>query len=348
MKSYLRPAALDTGGDAVGLTAAGRAVPLFGGRCACSLVETIEWARGRPRRSTWAAAVEVEWPRAFTAAPPAPFDRPRLMGILNVTSDSFSDGGDHLDAAAAVEHGLRLAAEGADIVDVGGESTRPGARPVPVAEELRRVLPVVERLAAGVTVSIDTRKAEVMRAAVAAGARFINDVSGLTHDPGSLETAAASGAFVVLMHMAGEPATMNEAPPRYEQCALEVFDWLEARVAACEAAGIARDRLVVDPGLCFGKHEPENLDLLRHLALFHGLGCPVMLGASRKGWTEAIETGWTPKERLPATLAATQWALGQGVQLFRVHDAAAHRQLLTAWQALADPCTGGTSAGAAA
>jgi dihydropteroate synthase len=343
LTSYLRPAALDAGGDAAGLTAAGRAVPLLGGRCACSLVETIEWARDRLRRSTWAAAVEVEWPRAFTAARPAPFDRPRLMGILNATPDSFSDGGDHLDPATAVEHGLRLAAEGADVVDVGGESTRPGATPVPVAEELRRVLPVVERLAtAGVAVSIDTRKAEVMRAAVAAGARVINDVSGLTHDPASLETAAASGAFVVLMHLAGEPATMNLAP-RYEQCALEVFDWLEARVQACEAAGISRGRLIVDPGLCFGKHEPHNLDLLRNLALFHGLGCPVLLGVSRKGWTEAIETGWPPKERLPATLAATQWALGRGVQLFRVHDVAAHRQLLTAWRALADAPDGGAS-----
>ena len=342
MRSYLRPAALHAGGDAAALTAAGRAVPVLGGRFACSLAESIEWAPGQPCRSAWPEAVEVDWPRTFTAARPAPFDRPRLMGILNVTPDSFSDGGDHL-AATAVEHGLRLAAEGADVVDVGGESTRPGAAPVPVAEELRRVLPVVERLAAaGVTVSVDTRKAEVMRGAVAAGARVINDVSGLTHDPASLEAAAASGAFVVLMHMAGEPATMNVAP-RYEQCALEVFDWLEARVQACEAAGISRGRLIVDPGLCFGKHEPHNLDLLRNLALFHGLGCPVLLGVSRKGWTEAIETGWPPKERLPATLAATQWALGRGVQLFRVHDVAAHRQLLTAWRALADAPDGGAS-----
>jgi dihydropteroate synthase len=344
LTSYLRPAVLHAGGDAAALAAAGRAVPLLGGPFACSLAEAIEWAPGRLRRGTWAAAVEVEWPRAFTSARPAPFDRPRLMGILNVTPDSFSDGGDHLDPAAAVEHGLRLAAEGADIVDVGGESTRPGATPVPVAEELRRVLPVVERLAtAGVRVSIDTRKAEVMRAAAAAGARIINDVSGLTHDPASLETAAGSGAFVVLMHLAGEPATMNVAPPRYERCALEVFDWLKARVGACEAAGIPRGRLTVDPGLCFGKHEPENLDLLRNLALFHGLGCPVMIGASRKGWTAAIEAGWPPRERLPATLAATQWALGQGVQLFRVHDVAAHRQLLTAWQALTDSPDGETS-----
>ena len=310
------------------------AVPLLGGRLACTHVRVIEWQPGGPRRDTWCAAAEIEWPAAFTAPRPAPFDRPRLMGILNVTPDSFSDGGTHADAKAAIAHGLRLAAMGADIVDVGGESTRPGANEVPAATELRRVLPVVEALvAAGVVVSIDTRKAAVMRAALAAGATILNDVSGLSHDPDSLALAAASGAWVVLMHMAGPPATMNLAP-RWEQCALEVHDWLAGRIEACVAAGIARARIVADPGLCFGKHEPHNLDLLRHLALFHVLGCPVMLGASRKGWTAALETGWAPAERLPASLAAAQWALDRGVQLLRVHDVAAHRQLLMAWSAL--------------
>ena len=218
---------------------------------------------------------------------------------------------------------------------------------VPAEVELRRVLPVVEALArAGVVVSIDTRKAVVMEAAVAAGARIINDVSGLTHDPQSLPVAAASDAFVVLMHMAGEPLTMNRAPA-YEQCALEVFGWLEGRILACERAGIARARLVVDPGLCFAKHEPHNLDLLRHLTLFHGLGCPILLGASRKGWTAALETGWPPAARLPSTLAAAQSGLDQGVQLFRVHDVAAHRQLLTAWRALADVGSQNEQAGTA-
>ena len=233
------------------------------------------------------------------------------MGILNVTPDSFSDGGAHADAVGGVAHGLRLVAEGADIVDVGGESTRPGCRAGAgrggaAAGPARRARRWPRQ---GVTVSIDTRKAAVMEAAVAAGAAIINDVSGLTHDPRGLEVAAAaSSAFVVLMHMAGEPATMNLAPS-YEQCALEVFDWLAARVAACEAAGIARDRIIVDPGLCFAKHEPHNLDVLRHLALFHGLGCPILLGASRKGWTAAIEPEWPAGERLPASLAAAQWAL---------------------------------------
>lgn len=339
-RTYLRPTALHRGLEALALAAAGRAVPLLGGRVACSLFEEIVWPANVAPTSRWLAVgtLDRRHPHLvpLAAARPSPFDRPRLMGVLNVTPDSFSDGGEHAGAEAAVAHGLRLAAEGADVVDVGGESTRPGAREVPAEEELRRVLPVVERLAAaGVAVSIDTRKAAVMRAAVAAGAKLINDVSALTHDPASLQAAAESGAWVVLVHLQGTPETMNLAP-RYERCALEVFDHLAGRVAACEAAGIARERLIVDPGLCFGKHEPENLDLLRNLALFHGLGVPVLLGVSRKGWTEALELGWPPRERLPATLAATLWALDRGVQLFRVHDVAAHRQLLTAWEALAD------------
>lgn len=309
-------------------------VPLLGGRLFCARVEAIGWRPDEPRVGTWHAAAAISWPAAFTAPRAAPFDRPRLMGVVNVTPDSFSDGGAFLAAERAVAHGLRLAEDGADIVDVGGESTRPGALPVPVEEELRRVVPVVEALVrAGVTVSIDSRKAVVMEAALAVGATILNDVSGLTFDPRSLEVAARSEAFIVLMHMAGEPATMNRAP-RYEACALEVFDWLAARVAACEAAGIARQRIVVDPGLCFAKHEPHDLDVLRHLALYHGLGCPVLLGASRKGWTAELERRWPAAERLAASLAAAQWALDRGVQLLRVHDVAAHRQLLLAWAAL--------------
>jgi dihydropteroate synthase len=343
MSRYLNPLVCRGGS---GLVASANAVPLLGGRLTCTLVEAIDWEPGTHRHGRWIGATEVDWPLAFTAGRTAPFNLPRLMGVLNVTPDSFSDGGMHADMAAAVEHGLRLAAEGAAIVDVGGESTRPGAEPVSVAEELRRVLPVVAALVArGVTVSIDTRKAAVMAAAVAAGATIINDVSGLTFDPDAARVAAESGAFVVLMHLAGEPATMNVAP-HWEQCALEVHDWLADRIAACANAGIDRRRLIVDPGLCFGKHAPDNLDLLRHLALFHGLGCPVLLGASRKGWTAALEAGWPAADRLPASLAAAQWALGQGVQLLRVHDVAAHGQLLTAWRALTE-LADGTSPGEA-
>ena len=307
---------------------------ILGGRLVCAAAEIIEWGSGRPRVSAWHDADSVAWPATFTAPRAAPFDRPRLMGVLNVTPDSFSDGGAYATPERAVAHGLELAREGADIVDVGGESTRPGAAPVPVEEELRRAIPVVEGLArAGVTVSIDTRKAQVMAAALGAGAQIINDVSGLTWDRRSIEVAAGSAAFVVLMHMAGEPATMNEAPC-YEACALEVFDWLAARIAACEAAGIARERIIVDPGLCFAKHEPHNLDVLRHLAMYHGLGCPVLLGASRKGWTAELELNWPAQDRLASSLAAAQWALDRGVQLLRVHDVAAHRQLLQGWRAL--------------
>lgn len=335
-RTYLRPAALHFGAEAARLVQAGAAAPLLGGRVACSLLERISWREGGEPCRTWHAAEATILPSALTAPRPDGFAQPRLMGILNVTPDSFSDGGVHATTDAAVEHGLQLAAQGAHIVDVGGESTRPGAVEIPAEEELRRVLPVVERLAAeGVPVSIDTRKAEIMAAAVAAGATMINDVSGLTHDPAALAAAAGCKAGIVLMHMQGTPATMNLAP-RYRCCALEVFDHLAARVEACVAAGIARERLLVDPGLCFGKQEIHNLDLLRNLALFHGLGCPVLLGASRKGWTAALETGWKAQERLPATLTAAARALDQGVQLFRVHDVAAHRQLLTAWQALAD------------
>lgn len=339
---YLRPAALHAGHELTALVAAGRALPLLGGRLGCSLFELIVRHADATLERCWLRPDELprHQPAIATllgrmqAPRRPPLDRPRLLGVVNVTPDSFSDGGAHLAADAAVAHGLALAEAGADMVDVGGESTRPGAEPVPEAEELRRVLPVVERLAAnGVAVSIDTRKAAVMRAALKAGATIINDVSGLGFDPASLETAAGSDARVVLMHMQGEPATMNLAPA-YRHCALEVFDHLEARIAACVAAGIARERLVVDPGLCFGKDEPHNLDLLRHLALLHGLGCPVLLGVSRKGFTAAIETGWPPKARLPSTLAATMQALIQGIQLFRVHDVAEHRQFLAAWAAL--------------
>ena len=309
-------------------------VRLLGGRLACERAEVIEWAPGTPSHTMWHDADAIDWPHSFVRARATPFDRPRLLGVLNVTPDSFSDGGSNADPKDAVAHGLSLAREGADIVDVGGESTRPGAVTVSDDEELHRVVQVVEALAQrGITVSIDTRKATVMEAALAAGAQIINDVSGLTHDPRSIEVAARSSAFVVLMHMAGEPATMNDAP-RYEQCALEVFDWLVTRVAACEAAGINRERILVDPGLCFAKHESHNLDVLRHLTLYHGLGCPVLLGASRKGWTARLDREWPARERLPASLAAAQWALDRGVQVLRVHDVVAHRQLLVAWRAL--------------
>jgi dihydropteroate synthase len=355
-KLYLRPLDLHWGiaGDA--LLRHGQALPLLGGSASCTLLEAVLWdGEAEPSRTllrpdglaAWREGLEAPLQEradellALLQSPrPAPWSRPRIMGILNVTPDSFSEKGEHVTPQAALAHGLKLAREGADILDVGGESTRPGARLVPVEEELRRVLPVVEGLVQeGIAVSIDSRKAAVMREAAKAGAAILNDVSGLTFDPDAPAAAAATGAMVVLMHMRGLPATMNQAPS-YRQCALEVFDELEARILKAEAAGIPRQRLILDPGLCFAKHEPHNLDVLRNLTLYHGLGCPLMVGLSRKGWAAWIQERHRPKERLFASLAAAQWALERGAALLRVHDVAATRQMLDAWLTLrgAMPC----------
>ena len=259
-------------------------------------------------------------------------ERPRIMGVVNVTPDSFSDGGRYQGTQAAIAHALQLEAEGADILDIGGESTRPGAAPVDVREELRRVLPVIAGLAGRVRVplSIDTRKAEVMRRAAAAGVRLINDVSALTHDPDSMRAAQETGLPVVLMHALGDPRTMQDRP-HYADVVLDVYDMLAARIADCEAAGIPRERLVVDPGIGFGKTLAHNLALLGSLGIFHGLGCAVMLGPSRKSFIGKL-TGAAAGDRLPGSLAAALLGAAQGVQLLRVHDVAATRQALAVWQ----------------
>ncbi|WP_448580658.1 dihydropteroate synthase [Thermaurantiacus sp.] len=258
---------------------------------------------------------------------------PKIMGILNVTPDSFSDGGRLADARAAIDAGRRMADAGAAIVDVGGESTRPGAAPVPRDEELRRVIPVIEGLARlGVAVSVDTMKAAVMREALSAGATMVNDVSALTHDPESLGVVAASGAEVVLMHMKGTPATMQQAP-RYGDVVGEVRAFLDARVAACVAAGIAEDRIIRDPGIGFGKTLEHNLALLRNL---RALGAPLMLGASRKALIGAL-TGAGVDDRLPGSLALALHAAATGCAWVRVHDVAETAQALALWAAC-NPC----------
>ena len=260
-------------------------------------------------------------------------DRPRLMAVLNVTPDSFSDGGDFFDPERAIGHGLALLAAGADIIDVGGESTRPGAAPVSVEEEISRVVPVVRALAErGARVSIDSRHAPVMRAALAAGAAILNDISGLA-DPDGLALAAEAKVPVVLMHMQGEPGTMQQAPD-YDDAALDVYDWLEARVNACLAAGIPLARIVVDPGIGFGKTLAHNLDILRNLALYHGLGAALLLGVSRKRFIAALSRDEAPKERLPGSLAASLEGLNQGCQIIRVHDLAAFAQARAVWEAI--------------
>jgi dihydropteroate synthase len=261
-------------------------------------------------------------------------DRPRVMGIVNVTPDSFSDGGRWLDPQAAVAHGLQLEAEGADILDIGGESTRPGAEPIGVEEELRRVIPVIAALAkqARAPLSVDTRNAEVMRRAADAGAGIINDVAALAYDPEALRAAAERGLPVVLMHAQGDPRTM-QVDPRYDDVVLDVYDWLDARIAACEAAGIPRERIVVDPGIGFGKTVDHNLALIGSLSIFHGLGCPILLGASRKSFIGRLSGGVPADRRMPGSVAAALMGAAQGVNILRVHDVAATCQALAVWEA---------------
>lgn len=269
---------------------------------------------------------------------------PRIMGILNVTPDSFSDGGRLADAQAAIAAGIALHAAGAHIIDVGGESTRPGATPVPLDEELRRTIPVVEGLAkAGVPVSIDTMKAGVMRAALAAGATMLNDVSALQADPDSPGVAAGTSAHVVLMHMPGNPQTM-QGMASYADPVAEVMAHLQARIAAAETAGIAHARIIADPGIGFGKGLAHNLAILKRLEAFHALGVPLLLGASRKSLIPAIlEQGnaasprSTPipvTDRLPGSLAIALRGAEAGVQWLRVHDVEATVQALKVWAAV--------------
>jgi dihydropteroate synthase len=242
------------------------------------------------------------------------------MGIVNVTPDSFSDGGDYAEAGAAVARGIALAEAGADILDIGGESTRPGSAPVSADEEMRRVVPVIRSLAErGLCVSVDTRHAAVMAAAVAAGARIINDVTGLTGDPESERVAAHSGAAIVLMHMLGEPQTM-QADPVYADTTLDLIDYFADRLARLDALGIDRSRISLDPGIGFGKKDPHNLLLLNELAAFHLFGCPITLGVSRKSFVGRLSRGEPPKERLAGSVTVAALGLAQGVQIVRVHD----------------------------
>jgi dihydropteroate synthase len=355
---YLSPRALGLLAALAPMVAAATALPLAGGPLAFSACEVAIRGSEGVQRTTVSIVDLRRWmanqgdgavarvarsldallrPRQHPCG--GPLSRPLLMGIVNATPDSFSDGGEHFDSAAAIAHGQRLAHAGADILDIGGESTRPGAAPVAPKEEAARVLPVLQGLSQlrasfpQLLLSIDTRHAAVMRAALAQGIDIINDVTALTGDPESLAVAARSSAAVVLMHMQGEPRTMNLAP-RYDDVALDVFDYLEARIAACTAAGIAPERIIVDPGIGFGKRGPQNLAILRSLALFHGLGCPLLLGASRKALGSEAEGRLPPKERLPTSLAAAMHALNQGVQLLRVHDVAETRRVVELWTRL--------------
>ncbi|MGE5525899.1 MAG: dihydropteroate synthase [Rhodospirillaceae bacterium] len=259
--------------------------------------------------------------------------RPLIMGVVNVTPDSFSDGGRHVEADAAVSHAHRLLHEGADILDIGGESTRPGAHPVPLEEERRRVLPVLEALTGvAAPVSVDTRTPALMREVIAAGASMINDISAL-EGPEALEIVAQSDVTVCLMHKQGEPQTMQDDPV-YADVVGEVTDYLQRRIEAARAAGIADDRIVVDPGFGFGKTLEHNLELLRSLHRIASLGAPVLAGLSRKGMLGRI-TGRSVDDRIHASVAAALIAVQNGARIVRVHDVAATRDALRVWTAVA-------------
>jgi dihydropteroate synthase len=342
MQRYLRPLELSWGADARRAIAAGRAGRLGGSESiAFSAVERIARVGDQIECDAVAyrdltnepllAAIERRRPLAARFAPPA------LMGIVNVTPDSFSDGGLFATSDAAIAQGLRLAEEGAAILDIGGESTRPGSEGVSEQEELARVVPVIEALAgAGHIISVDTRKADVMRQAARAGAQIVNDVSALSYDPQSLTLAAQLGLPVILMHAQGDPKIMQRNPV-YVDAALDVYDWLESRIIACESAGIPRDLLVVDPGIGFGKTLTHNLAILQQTTLFHGLGVALMIGLSRKSFMTKLTGEKTAARRVAGSLGGAVHAALNGAHMIRVHDVEATRQALAVAKAMVDP-----------
>lgn len=300
-----------------------------------------ELARDRPDapRIIPADAVPGAALARLTAPRPAiaglSLDTPRVMGILNLTPDSFSDGGEFADPEKAQAQARRMLAEGADMLDLGGESTRPGAVEVPVEAEIARTAPVIAALRAeGITapISIDTRKSVVARAALDAGADLVNDVSAFHFDPDMAATAARAGAPVALMHAQGLPEAMQDNPD-YGDVLLDVYDSLATQVRAAEAAGIPRARILVDPGIGFGKRDSHNMALINRISLFHGLGCGLLLGVSRKAGIGRIGAIPDPHDRGPASAAIGLYALAQGVQMLRVHDTEVHRQMIALWRA---------------
>ncbi|OWU72620.1 dihydropteroate synthase [Marinibacterium profundimaris] len=265
-------------------------------------------------------------------------DRPQIMGILNVTPDSFSDGGAHFDPTTAISTVGAMLEAGATLIDIGGESTRPGAVLVPAEEEAARILPVIEGLqqVTGAVISVDTRKAAVARPALAAGAHLINDVSGFAFDPDLAPLCAETGVPVCVMHSQGDPETMQNNPS-YDSVLHDVFDALDERIRLLEAAGIPRSRIIADPGIGFGKTLEHNVALLRDISVFHGLGCAILLGVSRKGFIGRIGKEPRADARAPGSIAVGLAALGQGVHILRVHDVAETAQAVRLWQAVQHP-----------
>lgn len=331
----------------------GKVARLAGGLNWFAAVELIA-VDGHQRTSTELVPVEgiearfddqmaAQWEALTRAHPPLQLgertirlDQPQVMAIVNATPDSFSDGGQFANAAEAAEAGARMAAEGAAIIDVGGESTRPGARSIWEGDEIERVAPVIRRLAAGgAAVSIDTRKADVMTAAVESGARMINDVSALTYDARSAEVAASLNVPVILMHHKGAPEVMQD-DPRYDDVLVEVYLWLEGRIQDVVEAGVAREKILIDPGFGFGKKLAHNLELMNGLALFHSLGCPLVIGASRKRTIGALSGEAPVDKRLAGGITFAMKALEQGVQILRVHDAFETVQAVRVWRGMRD------------
>jgi dihydropteroate synthase len=343
MKRYFMPRGLLFGRDAREAIAARRAGALGGHtHIAFNEVEIITrfGSEIERRYENYHSAREIAVVRNITA-PRTSFggigmDRCRIMGIVNVTPDSFSDGGKLETAQAGIRHGKRLAEEGADILDVGGESTRPGSDEVSVDDELARIIPVIEGLAGKHLMSADTRKAPVMAAALKAGASIINDVSALGHDPDSLGVVAKADAPVILMHAQGQPKTM-QLNPRYENVLLDVYDSLRERIDVAVAAGIAREHLCVDPGIGFGKTFKQNLELMAGLSLFHGLGVPLLVGLSRKSVVGAVTGEKVAAKRVSGSVGGALAAVQQGAHILRVHDVAETRHGLEMFTASADP-----------
>ena len=342
-KTYFRPLSLVFGRDARSLIEAGKAGAL-GGMVGIGFTHVEVITRGRDgtsrvvegyaRVSDLPAVEAITKPRAAFVG--LALDRTRIMGIVNVTPDSFSDGGRLANDEAAIAHGRMLAGEGADILDVGGESTRPGSDLVPADEEVARIASVIAALSREHVVSADTRKAVVMRSALEAGAKIINDVSALGFDVASASVVAKAQVPVILMHAQGEPKTM-QLNPRYDDVVLDVYDALEAHVARAEAAGIARSHICVDPGIGFGKTFKQNLELMAGLPIFHGLGVPVLVGLSRKGFIGAVTGEKTAADRVHGSVGGAVQAALAGAHILRVHDVKATVAAVKMFTASGDP-----------
>jgi dihydropteroate synthase len=333
----VEPLGLLQGRAAALAIAADVALPLGGGAAAFTMVRII--APGAPAAPMALADVPPSWQAqvlALTRPVPgfaglptsAEIGRPLVMGIVNVTPDSFSDGGRHFDPRTAIAAGHAMLEAGADILDIGGESTRPGAEPVTPEEEIARMLPVLRELAKAATVSVDTRNAATMRAALEAGAEIVNDVTALRHDPDSARVVAEAECGLVLMHMKGTDPRSMQQDIRYDDVAMEVADFLAERVAFAEAAGIPRSRIALDPGIGFGKRMPQNLDLIERLPLLAGLGCPVLFGASRKRFIGELSGVERAEDRVAGSVAAAIAAAQRGAAILRVHDVAETVQAL--------------------